>query len=71
MLFSYVEKKLEILLDNGMDEYELSYDEAIEWFYEDTPFIDVCVQNMIDLYELHGYPETWEEVPWFLKMDID
>ena len=54
-----------------MDEYELSYDEAIEWFYEDTPFIDVCVQNMIDLYELHGYPETWEEVPWFLKMDID
>lgn len=71
MLFSYVEKKLEILLDNGMNEYELSYDEAIEWFYEDTPFIDVCVQNMIDLYELRGYPETWEEVPWFLKMDID
>ena len=52
-----------------MEDYEPTYDETAEWFYGNSPFIEVCQQNMIDLYELYGYPQKGDEVAWFLNVD--
>ena len=48
---------------------EEPYYDSAEWFYDSAPFIEVCQKNMNDLYELYGYPQTCEEIAWFINID--
>lgn len=50
-----------------MEDYEMSQRELEEWFYDRKPFIEECQATMIEIYELKGYPESWDDVPWFLN----
>ena len=59
----------ETLSGSGMSGLEEPYYDSAEWFYDSAPFIEVCQKNMNDLYELYGYPQTGEEVAWFINID--